>query len=134
MAYTPKTWQCGETIMADDLNHMEQGIAQGSSVLTVNVVDTDPALNQSKSEAPLLRGAGTPDYWLDKTWQQIYDAFPNVRVNAASAGSATSGFQIVSEIVNTVSDGCRVGVGATSSGIGTYTFVAETTDGYPKLQ
>ena len=24
MAYTPKTWQCGETIMADDLNHMEQ--------------------------------------------------------------------------------------------------------------
>ena len=32
MAYTPKTWQCGEPIMADDLNHMEQGIAQGSSV------------------------------------------------------------------------------------------------------
>lgn len=31
MAYTPKTWQCGETIMADDLNHMEQGIAQGGS-------------------------------------------------------------------------------------------------------
>mgnify|MGYP007130613327 CR=1 FL=1 len=31
MAYTPKTWQCGETIMADDLNHMEQGIAQGSA-------------------------------------------------------------------------------------------------------
>lgn len=32
MAYTPKTWQCGETIMADDLNHMEQGIAQGGAV------------------------------------------------------------------------------------------------------
>ena len=32
MAYTPKTWQCGEPIMADDLNHMEQGIAQGGSV------------------------------------------------------------------------------------------------------
>ena len=27
MAYTPKTWQCGETITADDLNHIEQGIA-----------------------------------------------------------------------------------------------------------
>ena len=24
MAYTPKIWQCGEPIMADDLNHMEQ--------------------------------------------------------------------------------------------------------------
>lgn len=32
MAYTPKTWQCGEPIMADDLNHMEQGIAQGGAV------------------------------------------------------------------------------------------------------
>lgn len=32
MAYTPKTWQCGETIMADDLNHIEQGIAQGGAV------------------------------------------------------------------------------------------------------
>lgn len=42
MAYTPKTWQCGETIMADDLNHMEQGIAQGGAVepLKFNVVET----------------------------------------------------------------------------------------------
>lgn len=31
MAYTPKTWQCGEPIMADDLNHMEQGIEAASS-------------------------------------------------------------------------------------------------------
>lgn len=27
MAYEPKTWVCGEKITADDLNHMEQGIA-----------------------------------------------------------------------------------------------------------
>lgn len=27
MAYTPKTWTCGEIITADDLNHIEQGIA-----------------------------------------------------------------------------------------------------------
>lgn len=27
MAYTPKTWECGETITADALNHIEQGIA-----------------------------------------------------------------------------------------------------------
>ena len=42
MAYTPKTWQCGEPIMADDLNHMEQGIAQGGAVepLKFNVVET----------------------------------------------------------------------------------------------
>lgn len=28
MAYEPKTWVCGETITADGLNHIEQGIAE----------------------------------------------------------------------------------------------------------
>ena len=27
MSYTPKEWVCGETITADALNHIEQGIA-----------------------------------------------------------------------------------------------------------
>ena len=26
MAYTPKTWECGDTITAEDLNHLEQGV------------------------------------------------------------------------------------------------------------
>lgn len=29
MSYEPKTWECGETITAEALNHMEQGIASG---------------------------------------------------------------------------------------------------------
>lgn len=28
MTYEPKTWACGDTITADDLNHIEQGIAE----------------------------------------------------------------------------------------------------------
>lgn len=28
--YTPKNWQCGETITAEDLNHMKQGIVEAS--------------------------------------------------------------------------------------------------------
>ena len=27
MPYEPKTWTCGDTITADDLNNIEQGIA-----------------------------------------------------------------------------------------------------------
>lgn len=27
MAYEPKVWECGETIAADALNHLEQGVA-----------------------------------------------------------------------------------------------------------
>jgi hypothetical protein len=45
--YTPKNWQCGETITAEDLNHMEQGIAEaseggGSDLMVVGVVMPDP--------------------------------------------------------------------------------------------
>ena len=47
MAYTPKTWQCNDTITADELNRMEQGIADASQsgggtseVLTVTKVLT----------------------------------------------------------------------------------------------
>ena len=63
MAYEPKAWECGDVITADDLNHIEQGVANaggGSSVLEINV---------SWDE----RGGGT----LDKTWQEIFDAYPN---------------------------------------------------------
>lgn len=139
MAYTKQNWECGDLITADKMNHIEDGIEDASSGggLTVNIVNTDPALNSAKSEAPLLRGGGggATNTWLDKTWQQIYDAFPNVRVNVAYSGSGiTSGFQIVSEVINDDLDGCVVRIGATSSGIGTSTFVAATTDGYPQLQ
>lgn len=45
MAYEPKTWACGDTITADDLNHIEQGIADsggGNEPLIVNLTfDTD---------------------------------------------------------------------------------------------
>lgn len=34
MTYTPKTWECGETITAEDLNHMEQGIADGQTAVS----------------------------------------------------------------------------------------------------
>lgn len=67
MAYTPKTWQCGETIMADDLNHMEQGIAQGGSGSAPLAVSITTA-----------QEGGTTIETMDKTWQEIYDAFPNV--------------------------------------------------------
>ena len=64
MSYEPKEWQCGDTITAEDLNHMEQGIAQGggdSAPLEVHKIFVSDDF-----------------YRLDKTWQEIYDAFPNV--------------------------------------------------------
>ena len=63
MSYKSKEWQCGDTITAEDLNRMEQGIAQGGG-------DSAPL---AVHQVPV----GDDSYRLDKTWQEIYDAFPN---------------------------------------------------------
>lgn len=66
MAYEKHTWVCGETITADKMNHLENGVAEGggggSSPLVVHRIDSG-----SKHQ-------------LDKTWQEINNAFPNVYV------------------------------------------------------
>lgn len=31
MTFEPKEWQCGEVITADDLNRIEQGVAEANS-------------------------------------------------------------------------------------------------------
>lgn len=67
MEYTPKTWECGEIITAEDLNHIEQGLANAGGVsapLLVNIAV------QGTEEDPVLV--------MDKTFQEIADAFPNV--------------------------------------------------------
>lgn len=54
MAYTPTNWQTGDTITAEKLNNMEQGIASaGDGGLLI--------VNES-------------NHTLDKTWQEISDA------------------------------------------------------------
>lgn len=72
MAYEPKTWVCGETITAEALNHIEDGLAEccgGSAVVvraTAGTCPDDPD-----------KGAK----FLDKTWNEIkaaYDAGLNV--------------------------------------------------------
>lgn len=59
MAYTPNTWATGDTITAQKLNNMEQGIAN-SGALVVNLawIPDDEFGNST----------------LDKTWQEIHDA------------------------------------------------------------
>ena len=72
MSYEPKEWKCGDTISAEDLNHLEQGVANaggGSAPLVVQQVLVD-----------------RDSYRLDKTWQEIYDAFPNVCVEDVHDG------------------------------------------------
>lgn len=87
MAYTPKTWQCGETIMADDLNHMEQGIEDASSggvgaVRYINIIDYVTC--DSKS----TRGAITPHALLDISYQGVLDVLAEGRILCAIVNGA----------------------------------------------
>ena len=72
MAYQKQNWQTGETITAQKLNHIEDGISNntggGSSdnVLTVEAY-FDSSDNRFK---------------LNKTYRQIEEAFPNLRIIA----------------------------------------------------
>lgn len=69
MAFEPKTWTCGETITADELNRMEQGIAESGGaepfVFTLSVDTSDFS-------------------WAsDKTYSQISDAMASGSVVVA---------------------------------------------------
>lgn len=69
MAYEKQNWNTGETITADKLNHMEDGIASGG----VMVVQTTGELVE-----------GAYHITMQNTWQEIYDALisgKNVFVN-----------------------------------------------------
>lgn len=62
MSYTKREWATGNVVGAVDLNRMEQGIEDSRGILIVNSV------YDSENDS----------YTLNKTWQEIYDAFPFV--------------------------------------------------------
>lgn len=58
--YVAREWSGGDIVTAANLNRIENGIEDAGSGQILVVTDTN----------------GT----LDKTWQEIYDAFPNVYI------------------------------------------------------
>ena len=64
MAYKPKEWVCGDTITADDLNHMENGIADagggGVEVVTFTSDGSNWTPDRSYEEIKQLLVDGTP--------------------------------------------------------------------------
>ena len=65
MAYEPKTWVCGEKITADDLNHMEEGIANAGGG------------GGTESNTFAIRYNADSNYAVtcDKTFAEIEDAY-----------------------------------------------------------
>lgn len=73
MAYTPTNWECGDVVTAELLNKLEEAVED----LSIAIDGED-----SGSELPLTISLTTEDNTstMDKTWQEIADAYPCVRV------------------------------------------------------
>ena len=142
--FVKKTWACEDAITADELNRMEDGIEEaveccgGGTPLIANVVDSDPSAT-TKSPNQSLRSIGEAEssYWLDKTWQEISDAFPNVFVNNPFDPSQVGIVNLKSSVtaVYTTSENGNIYyyVHITNE-VGHDIFGTDSTDGYPMYE
>lgn len=107
MAYEEYTWETGETITSEKLNHMERGIT--------NSYDLFPIQTQL--------GEGTAT--LTKTWQEIFDA--------VNAGKFPYIISSESETIVAIESVVRVGAEEGSYYVegGTITFLTDSSTGYP---
>lgn len=108
MAYEPTVWECGDVVTAELLNKLEQAVAE---------------LSEGGSAEPLTVSTSTQGDLsvMDKTWQEIHDAFPNVRVLTSSGDYLN---------VVGVSEGA-VDVGYISGTFQVDSYTADSADGYP---
>ena len=111
MAYEKQTWQTGDVITQEKLNHMEDGIAGagGGSVLVVNT-------NEDLSTNSIV---------LDKTWAEIQEAVVShgVVVHKTLLGG--------DEIYTPVTVGVIAGLYIVVSD---FVFTTTSIDGYPKYE
>lgn len=93
MAYNKTTWKTGDTITAEKLNHAEQGIADASTALIVNVsvsgeLEITRTLDKTAKEIYNAIMAGVPVWTLEENTDNgdVYEA-----VNAFWLGYASEG-------------------------------------------
>lgn len=69
MAYEKQTWQCGDVVTAEKLNHIEDGIANSGGT---------PLIVTYSEEGEECEGGGTAvKATCSHSWQEIYDALVN---------------------------------------------------------
>ena len=78
MAYTPKTWETGEIIEAEELNHMEQGIAAADAAATGTGTIGTQQLADGSVTTPKIADASVTN---DKLDQEAVDS-NNIRTGA----------------------------------------------------
>ena len=110
MSYTKQTWVTGDTITAEKLNHIEDGVADSGSVFNINVTEE-----------------GTT-WTMNKTWNEIKNAFLSGKMLVVSLPNGIDEkYTTVVEIRTQVNDS-QYYVDTASSNY----FCALSADGYPE--
>ena len=116
MAYEKQTWKTGDVITEEKLNHMEDGISNVGGIFFVKSTYSITA-NQNV---------------LDKTWQEIKDAFSNGNVVVINDG--TEQLFVNKEPYG----GSGLGYVVESATVGpnsvVATYIADAVDSYPMAQ
>ena len=108
MAYTPKTWVCGEVITAEDLNHLENGLANASGgclFVSGTMVGNDlhtQSLDKTPSEIKEAYLGGHSVIFKFESWDAYYR--PQNMEFYNSLGGETNGFRFYDTFVNPNAD------------------------------
>lgn len=150
MAYEAHKWKIGEEITSDKLNHIENGIAAGGDIQTNIQNPTDGQTlkydaasgkwvnEEGGGSAPLIVNSSYDverGDVLNKTWQEIYDAFTRgvpviIQKLSVTANERDYKAYIVNYVTElTDGDGGTYSVGV--SNLGTYD--ASSADDYPSI-
>ena len=115
MSYIKQTWETGDIVTAEKLNHMEDGIASGGvSVLLVGEIYDEQ----------------TQAYRLDKTWQEIHDAAPLVWLMMTEVSGVYMPLMGVAENIAPGGSEVVYVVAFTNQG-NVVTYITDSADGYP---
>ena len=140
MAYDKYTWQTGEVITQEKLNHMEDGIEDAYELPSVTETDNGKVLGVENGAWSVVNGGGGvlvvnatktsssgSTYILDKTWQEIHDAFLSVPVIIHQISDNGDGYLAVTIVSDSrPEDGVMVNAG------GSATFIADNPTDYPE--
>ena len=114
MAYEKQTWQTGDVITQEKLNHMEDGIEDAYELPAVTETDNGKVLGVENGAWSVVNGGGGGvlvvnatktsssgnTYILDKTWQEIHDAFLSVSVIIHQISDDGDGYMAVTAVAD----------------------------------
>ena len=130
MAYTPTNWECGDVVTAEKLNKLEEAVEDLSVAIDGEGGGSEPLVVGMTIEAN-TPSEGDTTYTLDKTWQEIADAFPNAYLQFQN--DVTHRHPIMGVLNNESAYTVNIITDLDVSSLGRKTLVTTSADGYPSF-